>query len=259
MTIEAREIPEPSDPMRLAEGLRNASHLTLLLDYDGTLVPFAPTPDLAAPDDDLRELLGRLAALPRTRVEIVSGRDRKTLGRWLGDLPIALRAEHGAWVRKTREKDWVMSVPIPEQLTVWAANRLQHVTARLGGWIEKKSAGAAWHYRGLSLEVGAVEDVGRELEAQLRPIGLEVLRGACVIEVRARGVDKGRAVQEALRAQPGATLAALGDDTTDEDMFRALPRTELGILVGGAERKTFASHRFTHVRDVRSFLASLVG
>jgi trehalose 6-phosphate synthase/phosphatase len=63
--------------------------LFLLLDYDGTLVPFAPTPDLAEPDDKLILLLQELAARPLTEVHMVSGRSRETLERWLGALPTA--------------------------------------------------------------------------------------------------------------------------------------------------------------------------
>ena len=73
----------------LAARLQAAPGLFLLLDYDGTLVPFAPTPDLAEPDDELILLLQELAARPLTEVHVVSGRSRETLERWLGALPIA--------------------------------------------------------------------------------------------------------------------------------------------------------------------------
>ncbi|MGH7272641.1 MAG: trehalose-6-phosphate synthase, partial [Polyangiaceae bacterium] len=72
----------------LAAALRRASRLLLLLDYDGTLVPFARAPDLAAPDKALLDLLAALAAKPGTRVHIVSGRRKEALERWLGKLPI---------------------------------------------------------------------------------------------------------------------------------------------------------------------------
>lgn len=39
--------------------VRSAEHLLLLLDYDGTLVPFHRAPDLALPDQPLLELPGR--------------------------------------------------------------------------------------------------------------------------------------------------------------------------------------------------------
>jgi trehalose 6-phosphate synthase/phosphatase len=91
----------------LAARMRSADHLLLLLDYDGTLVPFARSPELAAPDGELRDLLAALAAKPGARVHVVSGRRRDTLERWLGDLPLGLHAEHGYWSRAARGEPWV--------------------------------------------------------------------------------------------------------------------------------------------------------
>ena len=213
-------------------------------------------------------MLLRVAERPGVRVEIVSGRDPTTLGRWFCDLPIALRAEHGAWRRPVREKLWVSSVAVRMRHVRFAADALRRLTAPLGGWVERKLTGAAWHYRGIAVPADALEDVSQRLSAQLEPIKFTVLRGACVIEARSSGVDKGDAVHEARRTEPGATVVAVGDDTTDEDMFRALPlgpssaaslSKQLGILVGDHGRKTAASHRFTHVADVRAFLAVLGG
>ena len=75
--------------------IRTAPSATLLLDYDGTLVEFARTPDLALPDGALLALIEALAR--RYVVHVVSGRRRDTLERWLGALPIGLHAEHGYW------------------------------------------------------------------------------------------------------------------------------------------------------------------
>jgi trehalose 6-phosphate synthase/phosphatase len=68
---------------------RTSGSLILLLDYDGTLVPLARAPELAAPDAELGALLAELAGAPRTYVEIVSGRTRESLGGWFGHLPIS--------------------------------------------------------------------------------------------------------------------------------------------------------------------------
>ena len=79
----------------LAARIGAAAVLVLLLDYDGTLVPFAPIPALAEPDDQLVALLRDLADRPNTEVHVVSGRTQEALERWLGALPIGLHAEHG--------------------------------------------------------------------------------------------------------------------------------------------------------------------
>src|SRR5258708_23201442 len=93
----ATVVTSPNDLEALAARLRSEARLLLLLDYDGTLVPFARAPDLAAPDRPLRDLLAALAAKPGVHIHVVSGRRREPLERWLGDLPIGLHAEHGYW------------------------------------------------------------------------------------------------------------------------------------------------------------------
>src|SRR5262245_42306495 len=94
----------------LVEAMRAADELALLLDYDGTLVPFAVLPGDAAPDADLLELLARLAARPRTFVSVVSGRPREALESFLGSLPVALFAEHAFWTRTSRAAEWRTTV-----------------------------------------------------------------------------------------------------------------------------------------------------
>ncbi|MEZ5418893.1 MAG: bifunctional alpha,alpha-trehalose-phosphate synthase (UDP-forming)/trehalose-phosphatase [Vicinamibacterales bacterium] len=92
-TIEAR--PPAPRLASVVSDLATRRRLRLLLDYDGTLVPFARSPGLAAPDAELKTLLRALSERPGTLVEIVSGRPKDTLEAWLGDLPVALWAEHG--------------------------------------------------------------------------------------------------------------------------------------------------------------------
>jgi trehalose 6-phosphate synthase/phosphatase len=62
---------------------------------------------------------------------------------------------------------------------------------------------------------------------------LEVLEGKKVIEVRHRGISKGAVgAKIAAEVAPGATLVAIGDDVTDDELFRVLPATALTVAVG---------------------------
>jgi trehalose 6-phosphate synthase/phosphatase len=79
----------------LVQQYQTAAHRALLLDYDGTLVPFVGQPNLARPDAELLGLLSALGADPANEVLIVSGRPRGDLEEWFGHLPLALVAEHG--------------------------------------------------------------------------------------------------------------------------------------------------------------------
>ena len=67
----------------------------ILLDYDGTLVPFVPDYASARPGQKVLSLVQRLADDSANRVVIVSGRDRETLGSWFEALPVHMVAEHG--------------------------------------------------------------------------------------------------------------------------------------------------------------------
>jgi trehalose 6-phosphate synthase/phosphatase len=246
----------------LAGRMRSAERLLLLLDYDGTLVPFARVPDLALPDRALRDLLKGLATRPGTFVHVVSGRGRITLERWLGDLPIGLHAEHGLWSRMGPAEPWVMMENVGVAWQVGVRKILDEATAVTpGALVEAKTASLAWHWRMAEPELGAAraQEVWQRLEAQLRgePVGL--LRGEKVIEVRPRDVNKGRVVERVLLATPAPlpTIAAMGDDETDEDTFRALPPEAITISVGF--RPSAARCRVARPRAARALLESVLG
>jgi trehalose 6-phosphate synthase/phosphatase len=265
--LEAAEGPEraetaPSPRARIAGAITRiavAPRVLLLLDYDGTLVPFAPTPDLARPDRELIALLERLAALPDTEVHLVSGRRRATLERWLGSLPIGLHAEHGLWSRPPRgEWSAVALGDLPWREPVLGI--LRHFAERTpGSLVEEKTAGMAWHYRGAEPEFGAEQ--ARELSLHLATLlsnePVEILPGDHVLEVRPHGVNKGRIVGALLEGgATGALLVALGDDRTDEDLFAALPEDGVSVHVGPAP--SGAGLRLADVRAARAFLARVV-
>jgi trehalose 6-phosphate synthase/phosphatase len=246
----------------LASRLRSAERLLLLLDYDGTLVPFARAPDLAAPDRELLALLMALAAKPGVRVHVVSGRRRETLDRWLGQLPIGLHAEHGYWSRMSRGDPWVAPHDVSTSWHKRVARILEEATAATpGALVEAKTASLAWHWRMAEPELGdqRAKELWRRLQEQIGDEPLELLGGEKVIEVRPRGVNKGRVVERVLAGadRPLPTMAAMGDDGTDDDMFRTLPPEAITISVGF--RASTARYRVARPRGARGLLASVVG
>jgi trehalose 6-phosphate synthase/phosphatase len=214
--------------------LREASHRTLLLDYDGTLAPIVEQPSLAAPDQPLLRLLNRLAEMPRTTVHVVTGRSQESIEPWLGALPVWLHVEHGLRSRKG-DGTWLpASYERPEKLDL-ATAIMERVSARTRGtMVEPKVASVAFHYRRANAYVAhdAVGALRSELRDALGP-DIDLLEGHKVLEVRPRAVNKRAAVQLALADSPAGTLAlAIGDDRTDEDMFAALPESGVSIRVG---------------------------
>ena len=251
--------PEPSLITVLRTG-RPSTSVRLLVDYDGTLVPIASSPALAVPDDDVLSLLGALAQQPRIQIDIVSGRARQTLESWLGHLPIALWAEHGlchrpgpgeAWrVAANVPPDWMQRIePILEQFT----------TSTPGSHVEPKSASIAWHYRRAEREFGArqAHELRMLLGDALNDQSFEVTEGKKVIEVRLRGVSKALVAQRVCsEVDADGQLVAIGDDRTDEELFRALPSSSVTVAVGN--QPTSARYRLPDYRAVRLVLRTLL-
>jgi trehalose 6-phosphate synthase/phosphatase len=230
----------------------------LFLDYDGTLREIVSHPDAARPTEAIRSLLGRLATLPSTEVHVVSGRDRNTLDAWLGDLPIALCAEHGFYTRPPRG-EWKEAHHVDLSWMDGAEEILRGIVDEVpGSHLEKKAAGLAWHYR-LSDDDYA-EWRARELRAilaeEFASLPIEVLRGHKVLEMRASGVNKGTYLRSMIEDEPDDTfLLCIGDDRTDLDMYAALPEHGISLHVG-AEGDGM-DHRLESPREVRELLESL--
>ncbi|HSP91366.1 MAG TPA: bifunctional alpha,alpha-trehalose-phosphate synthase (UDP-forming)/trehalose-phosphatase [Vicinamibacterales bacterium] len=230
--------------------------VALLLDYDGTLVPFAATPALAKPDAELVALLRWAARMPGLELHVVSGRPPAQLDEWFGGLPISRWAEHGLWSRPAGADEWVRTVSPTLDWMTEAEHLLERACADTpGSFIERKSASLAWHYRLADTQLG-IERANR-LDALLRkrlanaPVG--VLKGSYVLEVRAAGVHKGLVVERVLgRRAPSAAVVAIGDDETDEDMFAAVQEPGLTVHVGPGD--TRASARLEDWQAVRVLL-----
>jgi len=240
--------------------LRGAARRLLLLDYDGTLVPFAPMPDLAFPDDELRALLHSLAGDTANEVHVISGRSRGSLDAWLGDLPVGLHAEHGFWTRWPGEGWATQLPPPPEELATVEARMSEIVRRTPGSFVERKGASLAWHYRMSEplLAARRLADLRRTLQSLL-PAELELLDGNKVLEVRLKGADKRACalrIIERARETSDPVILAVGDDRTDEDMFAALDPSAITVRVGpGASR---ARHRIDGPDDVRALLRALL-
>jgi trehalose 6-phosphate synthase/phosphatase len=253
-------IPVGQSLIGLVRDARRTRPVRLLLDYDGTLVPMARSPELARPDDELVTLLQQLAQLPDVSVDIVSGRPRETLEQWFGDFPIALWGEHGFWYRRRPGDAWVPAVSVAPDWMLRVKPILDRFAAATpGAHVEVKSASIAWHYRGAQRDFGArqVHELRMLLGDVLSNQPLEVLEGRKVLEVRLRGVSKAlvaRRVQDDML--PDSLIVAVGDDRTDEELFRALPPSSLTVAVG--RPWTSATFSLDDFRAVRRLLRAVL-
>jgi trehalose 6-phosphate synthase/phosphatase len=242
---------------QLIERMAAAPALVLLLDYDGSLVPFAPIPELARPDAELMSLLDALASRPRTQVHIVSGRKRDDVLQWFAELPIGLHAEHGLWSRLPGGGENAVTLD-----TSWKERvlpiLLDYADRTPGTLVEDKPAGLAWHFRMADPQYGPgqANELRKHLTELLSNAPVEIVPGHDVIELRPHGVNKGRIVGPIVARNPGNLVVAVGDDATDEDMFAALPPSGISVRVGRGDSR--AAFRVAGVTDVRALLRRLL-
>jgi trehalose 6-phosphate synthase/phosphatase len=175
-------------------------------------------------------------------------------------LPIALSAEHGFWHRRSPGDPWQPASAVDPRWSDRIVPILKQFTARTpGSLIELKTASVAWHYRGAQRDFGArqAHELRMWLGDALSNQPLEVLEGKKVIEVRLRGVSKAAVARRARAEADDETVAiAIGDDRTDEELFRALHPPSVTIAVG--RRQTCADFRVEDHRTVRQLLRSLI-
>jgi trehalose 6-phosphate synthase/phosphatase len=229
----AKVIPQAAlEKLRLA--YHDAHSRLLLLDYDGTLVPFARRPQQARPGQALITLLSRLAAHPGTDLVIISGRQRAVLDAWFGELPIGLVAEHGFWIREAGH-EWS---EVQHRTSVWKSELhpiLQLYADRLpGAFVEEKEHSLVWHCRAADPEQARVieSELADHIMTFTANIDVQVLRGAKVVEIRNAGVNKGIAARRWMMNAAYDFVFAAGDDWTDEDLFAALPDDATTVRVG---------------------------
>lgn len=253
----AKPLDPPSQTGLIQHYDRSLNRL-LMLDYDGTLVPFASYPQLAKPSRQLLNCLHRLGANPRNELVLLSGRDKATLENWFGSLPIGLVAEHGAWIREYQHS-WQTIKPLRADWKTTLFPILQSYADRVpGSWIEEKEFSVVWHYRVADEERGmlAARELTDDLIALTANIDVQVVQGNKTVEVRNAGVHKGLASQIWLLKNPCDFILAIGDDLTDEDMFTVLPGRAYSIRVGN--RPTRARFHLRGPDDVLQLLETLI-
>ena len=228
--------------------LENAA---LFLDFDGTLVELADTPDSIRVSPNLDSLLDRLRRRVGGRLAIVSGRSLADLDRHVRCAGLLVSGSHGVELRLSDGQALLVSVP--EGLAGLRDEVARFAEGTEGLIVEEKPAGIALHYRLAPSEgeraLAFMTELGREHD-------LAVQQGKMVVELRPKGADKGDALR-AFMAEPdfaGARPVFVGDDLTDEHGFEAAAALGgAGVLVG-AQRESAALYRLTDVAAVADWL-----
>lgn len=209
----------------------------ILLDYDGTLAAIRTRPEEAEPTKEVLDCLHALATDPANHVVINSGRDHLTLESWLGALPVSMAAEHGAFYKENGI--WHKNGLRPE----WSEGVLSILRLFVNktplSRLEIKETSLAWHYRASDVWVGTMraKQLIEALGSICLRLHLRIIDGDKVVEIKSQEYDKGSETRRLLAGDRYDFLLAMGDDTTDEDMFRALPREAVTIKIGNASEE----------------------
>ena len=245
------------DPLPIAKAYTASKRRLLLLDYDGTLVDYAPTPDRAVPTAEVIATLKALSSDTKNRLVIISGRPHHSLDSWLGNLPVNLVAEHGAFnkigavwqANGSHVTDWQTHVsPVMEQ----AAN------ASPGMFVERKITALVLHHRNAANRPSALKATKQAklaIESLAPQFDLKVTYADEALEVRPTNISKGKNALTWLQGADYDFVLAAGDSVTDEDMFGLLPKSAYTIKIG--KGKTSARYRIASPTDFVSFLKSL--
>lgn len=234
---------------------KKAKNRILFLDYDGTLVNFVNNPEHAFPDESLITLIQGLTQLKNTKVVLISGRDKKSLGKWWIEIPVVLIAEHGVWIRKIG-KDWTLSEKVQNNWMESVRPVIETFVDRTPGtFLEEKNYSLAWHYRKADPELGEIRanELSNVLKGLISNHGLNVLEGNKVLEIKSSGVNKGKTANKLLLKKDYDFIFAIGDDWTDEYLFKELPESAVTVKVG--MKKTTAIYYVKDTDKVRNLLS----
>lgn len=236
--------------------------ILLFLDYDGTLTPIVDKPDLAVISDEMRQAVQETAG--KIKTSIVSGRATGDVRGKVKIDGIFYAGSHGFEIvdpdgNVTINDEARQVRPLIDQVHRELTERLKDVP---GALVEHVKYTISTHYRLVSEEdfprvAGAVEEILKRYP-QLRKTS-----GKKVFEIRPKiDWDKGRAVAWILKVlgyDPAEHIPIyIGDDTTDEDAFRALKGKGFGILVSETPRPSEAEYIIKDTPEVKKVLTILI-
>lgn len=263
--VERHRLPSATAEFGQLAGSLAGDDLAVFLDYDGTLTPIVAHPDLAVLAPETREVITELASV--VTVAVLSGRDVTDVRDKMRVRGIYYAGSHGfdivgpdgQPVVDERLGAFTRYLAPLDEATAMLEGRLGTVE---GSQVERKRYAIAVHYRRVAeADYPLVERAVREVAPHVPD--LRVTTGKMIFEFRPDfDWDKGQALEWLLREleldRAEVTPVYIGDDTTDEDAFRAIHRRGIGIVVGRAGEPTLATWVLEDTDAVHAFLSALL-
>lgn len=230
--------------------------LALFIDFDGTLVEIAETPDAVQVPDGLAEDIDRATREFDNALAVLTGREIADIDRFLSPLHLPIAGAHGS---QRRRADGSME-EVDAELVRAAKDIVSAIeplaVAHPELIIEPKPGTVALHYRQAP---ELADDCLRAMEeALIDHPQYALIEGKMVYEARPVGFDKGAALRAFMQEEPflGRTPIFIGDDRTDEDAFRvAQDLGGVGIKLGPGD--TIARLRIADVASVHALIRGL--
>ena len=246
----------PQRPASDAVPLLDPERHALFLDFDGTFVDFAPTPEAVRPRPGSVELLRAMQSRLGGALAVISGRRLADVDGFLRPLELPGSGVHGQEFRPA-PGDLRVQPPSPDLQT--ARERL-HASLRPDDplRLEDKGGALVLHFREHPEQHDRAAALAAEAVRGLRDI--YAVEGHAIWEVRQHGVSKAGALRRLAKVAPfaGRLPVFIGDDSTDEDGFRAAAELGgFGVKVGPGD--TAARYRLADVGAVHDWLRGVAG
>jgi trehalose-phosphatase len=238
--------------------IQQAQNLFLFLDYDGTLTPIVPKPELALCPSEVKRHLKKLRDLPHVYLAIISGRSLEDLRKKVGVSNIIYVGNHGLEIENPdgRHKKMLSSARTRElkKITQNLENSLKEIPGIL---FEEKGPILSVHYRNVPQKFLVLIPQVLEKELQQWRDRWKMASGKMVLEIQPKlDFHKGKAVMEILKnvSSLGLLPIYLGDDQTDEDAFRVLKGQGISVFIGPGRLPSEADFFLRNPDEVQEFL-----
>ncbi len=214
---------------------KNSHNRLFLIDYDGTLTPIVTNPELAEIDGTAEKILRKITSDKRNNVVIISGRDRNFMEKQFHNLNVIMVAEHGLFI-KYPEAEWENTTYADHSWKEKTLPLLNDFVDKLSGSVvEEKSGSLAWHYRNTDDSIAHQrlnELKDRLADALSKEDKLQIVDGDKVLEIKSILYDKGTVADNIIKKGEYDFIFAMGDDRTDEDLFKIVPDFGFTVKVG---------------------------
>ena len=244
-----------------------ASPIAVFLDFDGTLAAIRRSPSAVGLSKAARKTLERLAGEKRVSAAVISGRALSDITKRVGVKGLIYAGNHGLEIKGKGIKYTAPGALKAKKAITAIRRKAEKAYAGIKGVIvEDKGLSLSIHYRMASpSKAPLIERTIREFAGPfVRGGNIRLTSGKKIWEVRpAVDWNKGKAALYLLkmlekRSEGGSFPICIGDDRTDEDVFRALRGKGLTVFVGRPGEKTSAEYYLRSTGEVIRFLRKVL-